>query len=322
MATWAERGAVVLAIALTGVLGGCSGEGARSSSGATAKVAGHPSSDKLAQVLDRGTLVGYAELDYPPQSVSVPGATRPAATRCGEDQMTAAEVSGFDVETTKLVAERLGVEACFVKPSWTEITAGNWGDRLDIAYGSGSINTDRMTRLWMTQPYYAVPNHFFVRADSPARTPADLDGMKIGACASCSHELYLRGELEIPGVAIEPSVRNPDVVTFETEGPGLAAAAKGEIDAFLCADPVGQAAIDDGLPLRRLDHVAFTYFPSGFVDKSSGLDARAFVRKVNGIVRELQSDGTLTQLSRTWFGADYVEPAAGFDLEATGQVLR
>ena len=320
MATLGRLRVLLVAVSLTLVLGGCGGGSSNGQTAGTGR-AGDPTKDKLAQVLDRGTLVGYAELNYPPQSISVPGAARPASTRCGEDQMTSAELSGFDVETTKLVAKRLGVEACFVKPSWTEITAGNWGDRLDIAYGSGSINTDRMTRLWMTQPYYAVPNHYFVREDSPARAPADLDGKEIGACASCSHELYLRGELQIPGVTIEPSVRKPDVVTFETEGPGLAAAAKGEIDAFLCADPVGQAAIDDGLPLRRLDHVAFTYFPSGFVDKSSGLDSRAFVNEVNDIVQTLQIDGTLTRLSMTWFGADYVTPAADFDLGATGQVL-
>ncbi len=67
------------------------------------------------------------------------------------------------------------------------MTAGNGGDRLDIAYGPGSINTDRMTRLWMTQPYYAVPNYYFVRQDSPAHAPEDLDGKRIGVCASCSH---------------------------------------------------------------------------------------------------------------------------------------
>src|SRR6186713_175030 len=70
--------------------------------GVTTAGGGNPRSDKLAQVLDRGTLVGYAELDYPPQSIAVEGATRPAKTACDADQMTAAEVTGFDVETTKL----------------------------------------------------------------------------------------------------------------------------------------------------------------------------------------------------------------------------
>ena len=197
-------------------------------------------------MLARGTLVGYHEAGYPPQSMDIPGAKRLANTKCAETQLTANQVEGFDADATKLVAKGLGVEACFATPSWTEITAGNWGDRLDIAYGSGSINADRMERLYMTQPYYAVPNYYFVAKSSAARHAHDLDGKRIGSCASCSHEMYLNGDLEIPGVDITLNVKNPKVVTFETEPPGLKATAKGSLDAFLAAEPVGKAQIDAG----------------------------------------------------------------------------
>ena len=307
------------ALVASAALAGCGGDAPQDS--ATAAEAG-PATDKLAQILARGTLVGYHEADYPPQSMEVEGAKRPANTKCVPTQLTAPEVTGFDNETTKLLAERLGVEACFATPSWTEITSGNWGDRMDIAYGSGSINADRMQRLYMTQPYYAVPNYYFVPAASKARHAADLDGGRIGACASCSHELYLTGRLEIPGIDIEVDVHDPEVVTYETEAPGLAAAAKGKIDAFLAADPVGRAQIKRGLALRRLPETAFTYYPSGFVDKSSGLDSRAFVEKVDEIIRDAQQDGTLTRLSRKFFGRDYIPAAAAYDVDAIGQEIR
>ena len=278
-----------------------------------------PKTDKLAQVSARGTLVGYHEPDYPPQAMDVDGATRPADTKCAENQLTASQVTGFDSDTTKLVAKGLGVEACFATPTWTEVTSGNWGDRWDIAYGSGSINADRMERLYMTQPYYAVPNYYFVAATSPARHAGDLDGKRIGACASCSHELYLKGELVIPGIEITVNVANPKLVTFETEGPGLVATAKGKIDAFLAAEPVGRAQITEGVDLRRLPEVAFTYFPSGFVDKSSGLDSKAFDARVNEIVKRAQTDGTLKRLSLKWFGRDYITAAAAYDINAIEQ---
>jgi len=278
-----------------------------------------PATDKLAQVQARGTLVGYHEADYPPQSMDVKGEIRAADTKCAETQLTANQVTGFDSETTKLVAEGLGVEACFATPTWTEVTSGNWGDRWDIAYGSGSINADRMQRLYMTQPYYAVPNYYFVAVDSPARHAADLDGKRIGACASCSHELYLNGELQIPGIDIEVNVDDPKLVTFETERPGLIATAKGKIDAFLAAEPVGRARIRERVALRRLPEVAFTYYPSGFVDKSSGLDSKAFIAKVNEIVRRAQADATLERLSRNFFGRDYIAAAVKYDIDAIDQ---
>ncbi len=312
-----------LALALSAALvAGCSGGGDPGITSAPSDVpSGDPASDKLAQVLSRGTLVGYAALDYAPQSFLVEGAERPADTRCSPNQLTAAEVAGYDNDTTKLVAEQLGVEACFVIPTWTEVTAGNWGDRWDIAYGSGSINADRMTRLWMTQPYYAVDNFYFVREDAPYEVASELSGKEIGACASCSHEYFLKGELEIPGVDIVLDVEDPVIVTYETEPPGLEAVAAGDVEAFLCAGPVGQQAIDDGLALRALAKPAFTYYPSGFVDKSSGLDAKAFVERVNEIVRGLHADGTLKALSVEYFGQDYASAAGEFDLDATGQVL-
>lgn len=310
----------VLALTLAGASGCGDEESTQDASGAAS--AGDPETDKLAQVLARGTLVGYHEYDYPPQSMEVEGATRPAGTKCAESQLTANQVTGFDAETTKLVAERLGVEACFATPTWTEVTSGNWGDRWDIAYGSGSINADRMQRLYMTQPYYAVPNYYFVAVDSPARHAANLDGKRIGACASCSHELYLKGELEIPGVDISLNVDDPQVVTYETEGPGLAATAKGKVDAFLAAEPVGRAQIQADAALRRLPEVAFTYYPSGFVDKSSGLDSRRFVVKVDEIVRAAQADGSLERLSRRFFKRNYVAEAAAYDVEALEQEVR
>ena len=143
---------MVVGVLAAGVLVACGG-----SDGSDGGASADPSKDKLAQILARGTLVEYFEPDYPPQSMNVEGATRPADTKCDDNQLTAAEVTGYDNEITKLLAKELGVEACFVSPTWTEVTGGNWGDRWDIAYGSGSINTDRMERLYMTQPYYAVP---------------------------------------------------------------------------------------------------------------------------------------------------------------------
>ncbi len=283
--------------------------------------AGDPSKDKLAQILARGTLIEYFEPDYPPQSLNVAGAQRPADTKCAANQLTAPEVTGYDNEVTKLLAKELGVEPCFVSPPWTEVTAGNWGDRWDIAYGSGSINADRMQRLYMTQPYYAVPNRYFVAVDSPYRTPSDLNGKRVGSCADCSHEYYLRGDLVIPTADVVLNVQNPHVVTFETEGPGLVAAAKGEVDAFLAADPVGRARIDEGLKLRALEEIAFTYYPSGFVDRSSGLSARTFVERVNEIIKGFHADGTLKRLARKWFGHDYASAAAAFDVAALGQAV-
>jgi len=284
---------------------------------------GDPSTDKLAEVLARGTLILSTDPAYPPQSYAVKGAKRLAHTKCAPNQMTANQMSGYDADTGKLVAKRLGVEACFVVPTWSEIISGHWDDRWDISYGSGAINSDRANRLYFTQPYYAAPQLFFVALNSKYEKPSDLNGKTIGVCAGCTHELYLKRTLTIPGVKVVYKVKNPKIAVFDVENPGLKAVAAGKIDAFLCAAPEGFGAIHDGVKVRALKEPAFFMYPTGFVDRFSAYDVKAFVARVDQIVEGLHRDGTLKRLSiKDFFGVDYATKAGQFDMKTIGQVVK
>jgi polar amino acid transport system substrate-binding protein len=307
------RGAV-LAVAASLALAACGGSGSD-------EAGGDPVTDKLAQVLARGTLILSTDLEYPPQSYAVKAAKRASDTKCAANQLTAPEVSGYDAETGKAVASALGVEPCFVTPSWTEITAGNWSDRWDVSWGNGAINADRMERLYMTQPYEADDQLFYVRRDSPVKDPTELSGKKVGACADCSHQLYLEGTLEIPGVEIAFFLDDPEIVLFDVERSGLEAVAKGDIAAFICSSPVGDEAIEDGLPLRPLARSPFPLYSSGFVDRSSGLSDAAFVARIDEIVQQFHADGTLKRLSVKYLGKDFATKAGAFDVASIGQTV-
>ena len=304
----------ILGPALALALAGCSGQASQAPSL-------DPSNDKLAQVQARGTLVLWTDLEYPPQSFGVDGATRRADTKCLPNQLTAPEVSGYDAETGKLVAEALGVEPCFVATPFDSMIAGSWGDRYDVAWGSGALSVDRMERLYVTQPYYSTPATFFVREDSAVTEPSALKGKEIGACAGCTHELYLRRTLELPGTEMTWLVDDPVIVTFNTEVPGLEAVVAGDIHAFLCSATVGLAAIADGAPLRELEQAAYFTQKTGYVDRDLALDPVAFLDAIDAAIDDLHANGTMTTLSLEFFGADYATPAGEFDLSAVGQAV-
>ena len=99
--------------------------GAGEPSAAAASDAGDPTTDKLAQVKARGTLVLWTDPDYAPQPMKVDGATRAADTKCGPNEMTGPEITGYDAETGKLVAAALGVEPCFVVTPFDAMIAGS-----------------------------------------------------------------------------------------------------------------------------------------------------------------------------------------------------
>ena len=307
-------GLTALVLGIVFLLAACSG-----SAGPPASPTLDPARDKLAQVLARGTLVLSTDPDYAPQSFAVKGATRAAGTKCAPNQLTAPEISGYDAETGKLVAAEMGVEPCFVTPPFDQIIAGGWGDHWDVAWGSGALTASRMKTLYVTQPYYSTPANFFVAASSSYTKPADLDGRQIGACAGCTHELYLRKTLTLPGVTLQYLVSDPKIVTFANEIPGLDAVAAGTIDAFLCSQPVGAGAIADGKPLRMLDQAAFYTQKVGYVDRSLTLSPTAFLDRVNAAIRDLEAQGKLKELSMKFFGTDYVTAAAAFDLASINQ---
>jgi polar amino acid transport system substrate-binding protein len=145
--------AAALLLILLAIPSGCGGDDSGGSpAGSPRAEAGDPATDKLAQVLARGTLILSTDLRYPPQSFEVKGAKRRPGSACPANLRTAPEVGGYDVETGKLVAKALGVEPCFVTPSWTEITAGNWSDRWDRALPRGAAALLRARGLAVPRP--------------------------------------------------------------------------------------------------------------------------------------------------------------------------
>jgi polar amino acid transport system substrate-binding protein len=280
--------------------------------------------DKLAEITARGTLIVSTDPAYPPQSELNPGGQRPANTKCTADQKTAAELTGFDIDTAVAIAKGLGVEACFVTPAWDLITAGNWADRWDISVGSMTVTPERMQALYFAQPYYTTPAAAFVHQDNTTfSTPADLSGKNVGVCAACTYEAFLNGTLQIPGETIDFVVAGATVKGYDTDSTALEDLALGDgvrLDAVITAQPTGQGFINDGKPLKQLgDPVYFEYLAPA-IDKKSSQDPVSFVKKVTEIVLALHKDGTLKGLSEKYYGSDLTSAAGTFDVDGLKQL--
>lgn len=279
--------------------------------------------NKLEEVLNRGTMIVSTDPAYPPQSQLVEGSARAAETKCPSDQHTASEFSGFDIDAAAAIAEKLGVEACFVTPDWTLITGGNWANRWDISVGSMTITPERMEKLYFTQPYYTTPAAFFVHQDNTTFTqPADLAGARIGACTGCTYDFYLDGTLAIPGETIDFVVDNADFAGYETDLNALQDLALGDgvrLDAVLTALPTGQGAISDGLPLKQLGEAVYFEYLGAAIDKAHSLDPVPFAQRVTEVIQELHNDGTLLRFSQEYYGLDLTTAASGFDVDMLNQ---
>jgi polar amino acid transport system substrate-binding protein len=316
---------ISLLVALSFVLAACAGGTQKTAEAPPTEAAAAqptaavsaPAQDKLAEIMARGILIVSSDPAYPPQSELVPNSQRPADTKCASDQKTSAELAGFDIDVSVEIAKRMGLEACFVTPDWTLITAGNWADRWDVSVGSMTITPERMQNLYFSQPYYTTPAAFFVHKDNTTYTqPSDLSGKKIGGCTGCTYDAYLSKTLTIPGEEITYVVDNPVFTGYETDSFALDDLSLGDgvrLDAVLTAQPTGAQAILAGKPIKQLgDPVYFEYLAAA-IDKNSSKDPTTLVAKLNEIIHQMHDDGTLLKLSMQYYGLDLTTAAGKFD---------
>jgi polar amino acid transport system substrate-binding protein len=279
--------------------------------------------DLLSSIQGRGTLVISTDPAYPPQSALKANPQRTAGSKCASDQKTLGELEGFDIDVAAGIAKGLGVEACFVTPDWTLITAGNWAGRWDISVGSMTITPERAKALFFAQPYNTTPAALFVNKNNKTYTQAsDLSGKKIGVCGGCTYENYLNGSLVIPGETINFVIKNATTKSYDTDSTALEDLSLGDgarLDAVLTAQPTGQEAIKNGKPLKQLGDPLYFEYLAPAVDRNSALDATSFISKVSEIVAGLHKDGTLLQLSQKYYGADLTSAAATFDASQFGK---
>lgn len=279
--------------------------------------------DKLAEIQARGTLVIATDPDYAPQSQLIPQSKLDPHTKCQPTQYTANQFTGFDAEVAKELASRLGVEACFITPPWSQLISGNWGDNWDVHVGSVAITSDRMADLYFTQPYYATPTVLLVHQNNTTyKTPEDLSGKRIGICAGCTFEDYLKGTLKIPGEEIVYRIHDAQIAAYENEDPAIKALSLGDglqLDAVITILPKARAAIAAGNPIKILGDPLLFAYASITLDRASNRDVHRLFGEINRIVAELHTTGRLKELSLEYQGLDLTQEAALYKISTLNQ---
>jgi polar amino acid transport system substrate-binding protein len=255
---------------------------------------GGTNEDLLAKVLADGVIVVSTDPAYPPQSELNPATN---------------EYEGFDIDVATEIARRLGVEVQWQTPAWEAITSGNWNDRWEMSVGSMTVTEERAEVLYFANAYYYTPASVAVNADNTTISDldTDLDGKRIGVCGGCTYDLFLQKTLRIPGYTFDFVIDDAVIVTYDTDSTALADLAIGDgvrLDAAISAKPTIQEAIDSGAPIKLAGDPVFYEPLAPAFDKSSTLDGRSLVDRVNEIIAEMHADGTLTAFSMKWYHED------------------
>jgi polar amino acid transport system substrate-binding protein len=246
--------------------------------------------DLLAQICANNEIRVSTDPAYPPQS---------------ELNAQTGEYEGFDIDVATEIAKRLGVDIGWETPDWEVLTAGHWNDRWDMSVGSMTPIAERQKVLNFTEPYSFVPAVVVVHNDSTVTDVAtDLDGKKIGVCADCTYQFFLEKTLEIPGFEFNFVIDDAKVVGYDTDTTALQDLALGDgtrLDAVLTSVTTAEAFAKEN-PVKIVGDPIFGE-PLGIAfDKSSDLDGTSLQEAVDKMVADMHADGTLTSLSKKWYG--------------------
>jgi polar amino acid transport system substrate-binding protein len=279
-----------LAVALVALVAvtACGGGGSAGGGGGD----GGGGGNLLQEIKDRGVLRASTDPAYPPQSF----------------QNEQGEFEGFDIDVTEEIAKRMGVEVEWMTPSWDVITAGSWNGRWDLSVGSMTVTPERAEVLYFTPAYYYTPAAAAVHESNTDITnlETDLDGKRVGVCGACTYEAYLEGTLNIPG-DYEFVVDDPQIQTYDTDSSAIQDLALGDgvrLDAAMSSLTTLQEAQDSGTPIKIVGDPLYYEPLAAAIDKEAPADPQPLVDEVSKIINEMHEDGTLTELSKKWYGTD------------------
>jgi polar amino acid transport system substrate-binding protein len=245
----------------------------------------------LDNIMAKKTIMVATDANWPPQSFI-------------NDQN---KMDGFDVDVAREVAKRLGVAIEFITPSWDIITAGNWNRRWDLHVGSMTPTKKRAEKLAFPAVYYYTPAAVAVHKTSKISTVAGLSGKKVGTGTGTTFELYLQGDLSIDAEGapkFKYQISNPTIKSYETSTIALDDLRLGDgvrLDGAVSSLPVFLEAIENGYPIKVVGDPIF-YEP---LSLTIDLGDRELNNKLKDIVTAMRKDGTLSKISKKWYGVDY-----------------
>ena len=266
----------VMAAAGVLTLAGCSNSSSSTAASGTDASVAPAAGDQLSNIQSSGKLI-----------VALEGAWQPWSFHDESDTLV-----GYDVEVSRAIAEKLGVEPEYVESDWDSLFAGLDAGRYDMVCNGVEVTEERAKTYDFTTPYGYIHTALAVRKDNEdIHSFEDLKG-KTTANSLASTYMELA---ESYGATVQGIDTLEETIQLLTAG---------RIDATLNADVSFYDYLNvhpdaDFKIVAQTEDASHVAIPLRKGDASATL-----LEAINTAIDELRADGTLKELSEKYFGQD------------------
>lgn len=253
----------------------------------------------LAGLLGIGALTaGPAAAEDEPIRVGTEGTYPPFSYVDADDELT-----GYDVEVMRAVAEEAGWEPQFVQSTWDALFAALDADRIDTIANQVTITPDREAKYVFSEPYTYSHGVIVTRADDDSIDSVDDIKGKIAAGSATSN---WSAAAKKAGAKLETVDQLAQAVQL-LEQDRVDVVVNDNIAILDYLERTGSDGIKISASLGDEEAEQALAFRKG--------DA-ALADEASTAIKQLRKDGTLEEISQRYFGADVSVPNGGeADLE-------
>ncbi|GGB02838.1 amino acid ABC transporter substrate-binding protein [Macrococcus hajekii] len=204
------------------------------------------------------------------------------------------KLTGFDVEISKAVADKMGYKVKFVETQWDSMFAGLNSGRFDTVANQVGINEERKAKYQFSKPYTYTSAVLVTRSNSDIKSFDDVKGRKLAQTLTSNYGKLAKDKgaqiTQVEGFnqSMELVLSNRVEGTFNE---------KLSVLDYMKQKKNADVKVIEGDAEKSQSAFVFT--------KKAD---KALVDKVNKALDELQKEGELKKISEKWFGEDVTQP--------------
>ena len=264
----------------------CGGTAASSTKGSASAGAAPASADESwSKVEKAGKLVLGLDDAFPPMGY--------VDTKTGE-------LVGFDIDLAREACKRLKIELKTQPIDWDSKTAELNNGNIDCLWNGFSKTDEREKEFSLSIPYMKNKQIILIKTDSSYQGLDSLAGKTIGVQSDSSAEVALNAN-----EAFKKTLKS--VVQIDDYSKAVLELQNGTIDAISIDEVVARYYLTNNpnayKVLQDKDGKDASLATEDYVVGFRKADT-ALTEKINGVLKEMAADGTMTTISKKWFGED------------------